>query len=129
MELNSLAYNNLGRWSWRNHCWSHVVFPEEVQNIGIGSQVKLQITYAVRWCLKYVMAWDSISVGSTPTASQSPGTSVSSMWRLTTSSGLNAGHHTLCANLASASAIGFGNIGAFEGGRTVTDETRSSRYS
>lgn len=75
------------------------------------------------------MAWDSISVGSTPTASQSPETSTSSMWRLTTSSGLNAGHQTLCANLASVRATGFGNIGAFEGGRMVTDETRSSRYS
>ena len=48
LELKYLAYNGLGRWSRWNHGWPHVIFPEEIQNIGIGSQVKLRRTYAVR---------------------------------------------------------------------------------
>lgn len=75
------------------------------------------------------MAWDSISEGRTPTTSQSPATSTSSMYLRVTSSGLSAGHHTFWLSLANKFATTFGKTGARESGWSVTDEMRSRRYS
>ena len=75
------------------------------------------------------MAWDSISEGWTPTISQSPAISASSMYLRVTSSGLSAGHHTFWLNLANMFAAAFGKTGARESGWSVTDEMRSRRYS
>lgn len=75
------------------------------------------------------MACASISEGCTPTRSQSPGTSESSMKRRMTSSGLSVGHQTACPMRARAEAMPFGSTGAFEGGCNVTDDTKSSKYS
>lgn len=51
------------------------------------------------------------------------------MYLLVTSSGLSAGHHTFWLNLAKMFTTAFGKTGAREGGWSVTDETRSRRYS
>lgn len=75
------------------------------------------------------MAWDSISEGWTPTTSQSPAISTSSMYLRVTSSGLSAGHHTFWLNLANKFTTAFGKTGARESGWSVTDEMRSRRYS